>query len=198
MLVRIISVPDGEAPLAIREAWVGLVLPVWFDSGSGPDGSFRTVGVLGGARETYKGFAVPINAAIHALEFMGKTEAADWWKANRLIKTFDWPDLFKDLDCLIFRQQECQVLPKLTLAEVQEHLEKSLFESQHPEVSIDLLLRANHVLDRWLQAHGLSNLNHLEVDSEILKPFWGLISTAYNEALTECQKQGIVDSFNND
>ena len=89
--IRIKSVPPGEAPLAVREAWVGLELPL---SRSKPHRYFGT-GVLSGPRSTiqalihlftfrlkvHTGFVVPSLAAIEILE-KSNPDAARWWREN--------------------------------------------------------------------------------------------------------------------
>lgn len=88
--VRTIAVPPGEAPLWVREKWVGLMLPVM-----GPAETHVCFGVLSGPRtfltllwafvrggsERIYGF--PVNAA-RAVEILGyaSPEAAAWWREN--------------------------------------------------------------------------------------------------------------------
>jgi hypothetical protein len=78
--VRIVGVPRGEAPLEIREAWVGALLPLrsW-ETQPGPvkSGSMLTPGgpVLD------DGYAVSGPAAIRALA-RSSPDAAAWWRAN--------------------------------------------------------------------------------------------------------------------
>lgn len=77
--IRITKVPDGEAPLVIREAWVGLVLPC--DPYLGyPSGGFER-GVLSKAEASCNrlGFSVPQNQALVILE-QDRSEAAKWWR----------------------------------------------------------------------------------------------------------------------
>jgi len=93
MHVRIVRTPPGEAPLDVREAWVGLVLPLW----PGEIGSrqFVTQGVLTGPRtfmgylfarlfrrfEKVDGFCVDAAAAIQVLA-KHSTRAAEWWQTH--------------------------------------------------------------------------------------------------------------------
>ena len=77
--LRITSVPPGEAPLWVREKWVGLSLPLaqrkaralsLFTSGvlSGPRGFFSSIGaLLAGKLERRSGFLVETQAAIAVL-----------------------------------------------------------------------------------------------------------------------------------
>jgi hypothetical protein len=78
--VRIVDVPRGEAPLEIREAWVGALLPLrsWeTQPGTVKSGSMLTPGgpVLD------DGYAVAGRAAIQALG-RSSPAAAAWWRAN--------------------------------------------------------------------------------------------------------------------
>lgn len=82
--IRITSVPTGEAPLWVREAWVGLVLPVLERTKPGTSQK----GVLGGelSPEHFKSFTVLFIDAIAALQQKSKEtgKAADWWLENTL------------------------------------------------------------------------------------------------------------------
>ena len=91
--LRITSVPSGEAPLWVREKWVGLSLPLaqrkaqalsLFTSGvlSGPRGFFSSIGaLLAGKLERRSGFLVEARAAIAVLA-KSSPEAAAWWHEN--------------------------------------------------------------------------------------------------------------------
>jgi hypothetical protein len=90
--VRIIAIPPGEAPLWVREKWVGLILPL---TRYGSANTFRTFGVLSGPRtflpqvwalalgRSNKTYGFPVNAA-RAVEILGHAspEAAAWWREN--------------------------------------------------------------------------------------------------------------------
>jgi hypothetical protein len=90
-LIRIKSTPPGEAPASIREAWVGLELPLFRDKPLRYLGS----GVLTGPRSivqklihlvTFRlrvetGFVVSSLAAIEILE-RSNSGAARWWREN--------------------------------------------------------------------------------------------------------------------
>jgi len=90
---RITSVPPGEAPLWVREKWVGLSLPLaqrkaqarsLFTSGvlSGPRGFFASIGaLLAGKLQRRSGFVVETLAAIAVLA-KSSPEAAAWWQEN--------------------------------------------------------------------------------------------------------------------
>jgi hypothetical protein len=91
--IRIVSVPPGEAPLWVREKWVGLELPLPY----GDSGGRRAItsGVLSGPRnrlialwwalrgrlERKSGYAVDANEAVRTLEGTAP-EAAAWWRQN--------------------------------------------------------------------------------------------------------------------
>ena len=89
--VRINSTPPGEAPTPIREAWVGLALPLVYErprrflgSGvlSGPDGIIATiVHLLTFRLHAQTGYVVPSLAAIEILE-KSNPDAARWWREN--------------------------------------------------------------------------------------------------------------------
>jgi hypothetical protein len=78
--VRVVETPRGEAPPEIREAWVGVDLPLrsWeTQPGTVKSGSLLTPGgpVLD------HGYAVSGRSAIQALA-LRSPEAAAWWRAN--------------------------------------------------------------------------------------------------------------------
>jgi hypothetical protein len=89
--IRITSVPPGEAPLAIRQAWVGLVLP----SRRKRPGRYLAAGILSGPRSigerlkyllavryrVQSGYIVPTLSAIEVLE-RSNPAAARWWREN--------------------------------------------------------------------------------------------------------------------
>lgn len=89
--VRITSVPPGEAPFEIREAWVGLVLPLkrknpqrYLGSGvlSGPRNMLQSLAHLITFRlKMQYGFVVPSVAAVEILE-KAQPRAARWWREN--------------------------------------------------------------------------------------------------------------------
>ena len=96
MTIRIIKIPEGEAPEGIRAAWVGLSLPV--TSGLV---NCQCVGVLTGRPTrrtglwrrwldippTERGYIVEAIAAVDVLAESNPTAAA-WWRENT-------PDLFR-------------------------------------------------------------------------------------------------------
>ena len=91
--IRIVRTPPGEAPLWVREKWVGLELPLAgggraprtaITSGvlSGPSNELMALWLgLRGRLRRQSGYAV---YASEALEVLEKTapDAASWWRAN--------------------------------------------------------------------------------------------------------------------
>jgi hypothetical protein len=86
------SVPSGEAPLWVREKWVGLKLPV---TGPLSVGTFRGSGVLTGPRGPVSSFFAMLSGqlrqtegyivdAIAAVEVLASAhpDAAAWWKEH--------------------------------------------------------------------------------------------------------------------
>jgi hypothetical protein len=93
--ILITSTPPGEAPLEIREAWVGVTLEISGNNGSSPQ-KYDVIGIrtkvdgLKGKlrkllrrphpnQEVWTGYAVELMPAIWALENVGRNEAAIWW-----------------------------------------------------------------------------------------------------------------------
>lgn len=90
--IKIISTPPGEAPLHIREAWVGLVLPlavpsvrsVWIVGGvlTGPKTLWRQrLHLFLGRGRRHAGYVVNLAAAVTLLE-RANPSAAAWWREN--------------------------------------------------------------------------------------------------------------------
>jgi len=91
--VEIVSPPDGEAPLWVREQWVGLRLPIaireaeplrirTFGVLTAPRTAIgRFLAVLRGKTASETGFVVPV---IAAMELLGQSspEAARWWREH--------------------------------------------------------------------------------------------------------------------
>ena len=112
--VRIIATPPGEAPLWVREKWVGLELPLAQRSTnaiakptagvlSGPKTFFASLaGRLTGRYHRETGFVVPVADALKALE-VRSPEAAAWWRTNA-------PHLCKRWRCFMFQAQVCEVI----------------------------------------------------------------------------------------
>jgi hypothetical protein len=89
--VKIVRAPAGEAPDWVREAWVGLVLPLK-EAGlqtvpsigvlSGPRSALQSLwAMLAGRRLTTTGYLTPAPRAIEVLE-RARPEAAAWWREN--------------------------------------------------------------------------------------------------------------------
>ena len=113
--VRIISVPPGEAPLDVRRAWVGVVVPLPIDH---PDGPVRvlTSGVLTapstalgriwsrltGRTQWWTGFMLEGVDCITALE-RSSPSAARWWRDNT-------PRFLQPGHRLVFPSDSCELL----------------------------------------------------------------------------------------
>ena len=78
-LIRIISTPPGEADRSIREAWVGLELPLAKTKDQGKE--LAAMGVLSWQRDRTIGYAVDGQVALERLA-AGSPEAAAWWREN--------------------------------------------------------------------------------------------------------------------
>lgn len=114
--VRIFAVPPGEAPLWVREKWLGLALPIaqapsaqsWRTGGvlTGPRGLASQVGhLLGGRLREQKGFAVNVLEAIAVLE-RASPEAAQWWRQNAA-------HMMTPSRHFVFPEEACALLPAL-------------------------------------------------------------------------------------
>jgi hypothetical protein len=113
--IRIIAIPAGEAPLWVREKWVGLELPL-ADSGSVV--KVFTSGVLSGPRnrllaiiwrllgrlKVQTGYPVYVNEALSILK-QTAPEAAIWWRENV-------PRLQKPKRKFLFASAVCQVIER--------------------------------------------------------------------------------------
>ena len=91
--LKVTSVPPGEAPVWVREQWVGLSLPLALQC-THPH-AYRTSGVLSrptsrigelfarflGKSRYESGYAVESILAIQVLA-LSSPEAADWWRSN--------------------------------------------------------------------------------------------------------------------
>ncbi len=93
--IRIINTPRGEAPLWVREAWVGLTLPL---SITGYTEIGR--GVLS-KQKSFGGFMTPTFHALRILETKN-AEAAKWWQ-NLLVE-------IDAADCLVFNDEACEYI----------------------------------------------------------------------------------------
>ena len=112
--VRIIAVPAGEAPLWVREKWVGLELPVaqisknaliapTFDILSRPKNFLsELMGCFTGRYRRESGFIVPSRRALLILE-NSSPEAANWWRSNA-------PHLWNPFRCFLFDADACEII----------------------------------------------------------------------------------------
>ncbi|HXU99514.1 MAG TPA: hypothetical protein VG166_03340 [Caulobacteraceae bacterium] len=91
MYIDIVRTPEGEAPLWVRQAWVGLRLPsalkrarTWPGQGvvTGPKTfAGRLWGRLMGRGTAISGYAVGSREAVDLLAAVNPA-AADWWRQN--------------------------------------------------------------------------------------------------------------------
>ncbi len=83
MYVKVIKVPEGEAPLPVREAWIGAVFPA-----SGPD-EHLAEGVVTGENAPPRlrfSYSAPQSSALEALERLNPTAAA-WFREHLLLSS---------------------------------------------------------------------------------------------------------------
>jgi hypothetical protein len=78
MRIRITDTPPGEAPVAIRRAWIGLELPLEGETTARP---MAVVGVLSDEAAATTGYAVRGRTAVRLLDSHAPA-AADWWREN--------------------------------------------------------------------------------------------------------------------
>lgn len=114
--IRIIAPPPGEAPLEIRQAWVGMLLPVP-PGRAGRPRSWRVFGVLTGPRNWWKelirilkgesrnepGYAVNAREAVTLLEAKDPAAAA-WWRSNT-------PHVMTGSRYFVFAAEVCEEVP---------------------------------------------------------------------------------------
>lgn len=91
--IRIVRAPAGEAPLWVRERWVGLDLPLLLDrevttrgvgvlTGKGRDGLLNSIiWRLTGKTHLLRGYVVKVDDAL-ALLAASSPEAAEWWRSE--------------------------------------------------------------------------------------------------------------------
>ena len=113
--LQITQVPPGEAPLWVREQWVGLVLPLaqrrqsplaFLTSGvvSGPKtGLSRLAALLTGRLKRESGYRVDTQAAVAILAGR-RPEAAAWWRENA-------PHVLRPGRYFVFHRDAGHVLP---------------------------------------------------------------------------------------
>jgi hypothetical protein len=110
--VLIVSVPPGEAPLWVREKWVGLELPLRYSAPktcfcfgilSAPSTWWGLLwGMLRGRAERVSGYVVEAGPAVDILE-RSSPEAAAWWRENA-------PQHLAPKRCLVFNDFACRVV----------------------------------------------------------------------------------------
>jgi hypothetical protein len=108
--VRIVDVPPGEAPLWVREKWVGLELPLArhspgehfaFGVLSMPGGLLAQIWALArGRANRITGYVVEGARAVDILE-RSSPEAAAWWREHA-------PQSVAPRRCLLFHEHVCQ------------------------------------------------------------------------------------------
>jgi hypothetical protein len=113
-LIKVIATPDGEAPLWVRQKWIGVELPL-AQSGSAPITVLGS-GVLSGPRNLLarfahlfmgryhrqRGYKVSVQAAVEALARVSP-EAANWWMENT-------PHLQRPGRFFLFQHEACLVM----------------------------------------------------------------------------------------
>jgi hypothetical protein len=111
--VRIVKRPFGEAPEEIRDAWIGVLLPVLTDCASPMEA--HALGVLSGPRSLFglwlkqwfppkeppvRGYAVDAPTAFGRLETVNPS-AAEWWRTNTPYLLNRGRILFFDEECCV-------------------------------------------------------------------------------------------------
>lgn len=103
-IVRIVFMPPGEAPAAVRAAWVGLEFPLILAQLRPEDGPAQQV-LSRCAIVVPDGYAVDGKAAIEILE-SASAEAAAWWRENA-------PDVLTPGCQIVFPAYVCERLDDL-------------------------------------------------------------------------------------
>ena len=93
--IKILTTPPGQAPVWVRDKWVGLSIPLLVH----PRRNLKQTGVLGGAPNNINGYVVSAKTAIACLEQVAP-DAARWWQHHLL-----------DIDSseLVFDRNVCQI-----------------------------------------------------------------------------------------
>jgi hypothetical protein len=97
--VRIVATPGGEAPLDVRQAWVGLTLPLL-----DPDPqTFEPFGILSKTKQPPRiGYQVEGWQAVEVLAEKAAWAAA-WWRENA-------PHVLVPCYALIFSAEVCEIV----------------------------------------------------------------------------------------
>ncbi|RYZ05152.1 MAG: hypothetical protein EOO73_21350 [Myxococcales bacterium] len=117
MEIRIIATPPGEAPLAIREAWIGAQLPLADTDGGAR--TVRTAGVLSGPKtilsaiatlvfgrtKKVRGFRVHAPVAIEVLG-LHHPMAARWWREQA-------PQFLEPRRLFVFPAEVCELIEEV-------------------------------------------------------------------------------------
>ena len=115
MQIRIKSVPPGEAPETIRQAWIGIVIPVpprvsrrrtFLGTGvlSGPKNRLGALlAILLGRTHRVTGYMVESKTALELLA-ASSPEAANWWRDNA-------PHFFEPGRAFVFSGDSCEEIP---------------------------------------------------------------------------------------
>ncbi len=98
--IKIIRIPAGDAPLHVRQAWVGLILPCHPFVGLPDKGLDRSVLSRKRVERNKSGFSVSQVLAIAILENC-KPRAAKWWKDH------NYP---KSGECFGFAEHEAEIV----------------------------------------------------------------------------------------
>src|SRR5258708_5296289 len=96
--VKIVATPGGEAPIDVREAWVGLTLPLTVPTPR----MFEPDGVLSRTKQSPRvGYPVEGSQAVEILAEKAPW-AAEWWRENA-------PHVLAPYYDLIFSAEVCEV-----------------------------------------------------------------------------------------
>ena len=112
--IRITSVPPGDAPLWVREKWVGVELTSALGSSAGvfpsasvlaPFSFFASLWrLITGQSRKVNGYPVQVTAAIDALE-KSSPEAAMWWRENT-------PQILSPQRLFVFDANACELVDR--------------------------------------------------------------------------------------
>jgi len=100
--IRIVATPPGEAPPAIRAAWIGCVLPLAAGTDSPEFGGASRGVVSRRSVKAFAGYGVPAREALSILE-QHDAAAAQWWREHA-------PRLLEPGKVLVFAADVCELL----------------------------------------------------------------------------------------